>query len=321
MKYPAAFPQKQGMYDPRHEHDACGIGFVAHIKGERSHGIVQQALEILVSLDHRGARGAEANTGDGAGILLQILDRFLRQEMAAAGVELPSPGQYGVGMVFLPRPHASHRHFCETALESIVRDEGLSVLGWRDVPTDNSTVGLWAQSHEPIMRQVFIARPDSVADEMAFERKLYVVGKRAAHEIRHSDEEEGDAFYLASLSCRTIVYKGMLAPEQVEAYYPDLSDERMDAAIALVHSRFSTNTFPSWELAHPYRYLIHNGEINTLRGNINWMRTRESMIDAGVFGDDVSKLFPIIEEGGSDSAGFDNCLEFLISAGAPCRTR
>ena len=315
MKYPAAFPQKQGMYDPRHEHDACGIGFVAHIKGERSHGIVQQALEILVSLDHRGARGAEANTGDGAGILLQIPDRFLRQEMAAAGVELPSPGQYGVGMVFLPRPHASHRHFCETALESIVRDEGLSVLGWRDVPTDNSTVGLWAQSHEPIMRQVFIARPDSVADEMAFERKLYVVGKRAAHEIRHSDEEEGDAFYLASLSCRTIVYKGMLAPEQVEAYYPDLSDERMDAAIALVHSRFSTNTFPSWELAHPYRYLIHNGEINTLRGNINWMRTRESMIDAGVFGDDVSKLFPIIEEGGSDSAGFDNCLEFLHLGG------
>ena len=315
MKYPAAFPPKQGMYDPAHEHDACGIGFVAHIKGQRSHDIVQQALDVLVCLDHRGARGAETNTGDGAGILLQIPDRFLRAEMAAAGVELPAAGDYGVGMAFLPRIHEAHRHFCEQAFGEIAEDEGLHILGWRDVPTDHSSLGQGAQSHEPFMRQVFIGHSDGLTDEMAFERKLYALGKRAAHEIRHSDEEEGDAFYLSSLSCRTIVYKGMLAPEQVQAYYPELSDERVDASIALVHSRFSTNTFPSWELAHPYRYLIHNGEINTLRGNINWMRTRESMIDSGVFGEDVAKLFPIIEEGGSDSAGFDNCLEFLHLGG------
>ena len=316
MKYPAAFPPKQGLYDPRHEHDACGIGFVAHIKGVRSHEIVQQALEVLVCLDHRGARGAEPDTGDGAGILLQIPDRFLRDEMAAAGVELPAPGHYGVGMVYLPRVHPSHRHFCEQAFGEIVEDEGQRVLGWRDVPTDNSTVGLWAQSHEPVMRQVFVERGGDVADDvLAFERKLYVIGKRAAHEIRHSEEEEGDAFYLASLSCRTIVYKGMLTPGQLEAYYPELSDERVEAAIALVHSRFSTNTFPSWERAHPYRYLIHNGEINTLRGNVNWMKTRESMIDSGVFDDDLAKLFPIIEEDGSDSAMFDNCLEFLHLGG------
>ena len=320
-RYPSAFPPKQGMYDPAHEHDACGIGFVAHIKGQRSHDIVQQALDVLVCLDHRGARGAEPNTGDGAGILLQIPDRFLREEMAAAGVELPRPGHYGVGMAFLPRIHPSHRHFCEQAFGEIVEAEGQRVIGWRDVPTDNSSMGSWAQSHEPFMRQVFIERgPDTAGDDsdeavLAFERKLYVIGKRAAHEIRHSDEEEGDSFYLSSLSSRTIVYKGMLTPDQVQAYYPELSDERVDAAIALVHSRFSTNTFPSWERAHPYRYLIHNGEINTLRGNVNWMKTRESMIDSGVFDDDLMKLFPIIEEDGSDSAMFDNCLEFLHLGG------
>jgi len=307
------------MYDPAHEHDACGIGFVAHIKGHRSHGIVQQALDVLVCLDHRGARGADADTGDGAGILLQIPDGFLREEMAAAGVELPAPGTYGVGAVFLPRVHPSHRHFCELAFNEIVEAEGQRVIGWRDVSTDNGAIGLWAQSHEPIMRQVFIERGDGLADDeagiMAFERKLYVIGKRAAHEIRHSDEEEGDAFYLSSLSCRTVVYKGMLTPEQLQPYYPDLSDPRLDASIALVHSRFSTNTFPSWERAHPYRYLIHNGEINTLRGNVNWMKTREAMIDASVFNDDLANLFPIIEEDGSDSAIFDNCLEFLHLGG------
>ena len=315
MKYPAAFPKPQGLYHPRHERDACGIGFVAHIKGQRSHGIVRDALEVLVCLDHRGARGAEPNTGDGAGILIQIPDRFLREEMAQQGVNLPPAGEYGVGMVFLPRPHELHRHFCESALESIVREEGLKVLGWRDVPTDNSSLGSWAQSHEPFMRQVFIARGDEIADTMSFERKLYVIGKQAAHLIRHSEEEEGDAFYLASLSCRTICYKGMLAPEQVEAYFPELTDERVDASIALVHSRFSTNTFPSWERAHPYRYMIHNGEINTLRGNVNWMKVREALLESDLFGDDLKKLLPIIEEDGSDSAVFDNCLEFLHLGG------
>ena len=315
MKYPSAFPKPQGLYHPRHERDACGIGFVAHIKGQRSHGIVRDALEVLVCLDHRGARGAEPNTGDGAGILIQIPDRFLREEMAQQGVNLPPAGEYGVGMVFLPRPHELHRHFCESALESIVREEGLKVLGWRDVPTDNSSLGSWAQSHEPFMRQVFIARGDEIADTMSFERKLYVIGKQAAHLIRHSEEEEGDAFYLASLSCRTICYKGMLAPEQVEAYFPELTDERVDASIALVHSRFSTNTFPSWERAHPYRYMIHNGEINTLRGNVNWMKVREALLESDLFGDDLKKLVPIIEEDGSDSAVFDNCLEFLHLGG------
>jgi glutamate synthase (NADPH/NADH) large chain len=319
MKYPAAFPARQGLYDPRHERDACGIGFVAHIKGQRSHDIVSQALDVLVCLDHRGARGAEENTGDGAGILVQIPDAFLRQEMAAQGVDLPPAGRYGIGMVYLPRIHAAHRNFCEQALGEIVESEGLRILGWRDVPTDNSSLGDWAKSHEPFMRQVFIERTDAVpgdaSDLLAFERKLYVIGKRAAHEIRHSDEREGDAFYIASLSCRTIVYKGMLTPDQVEGYFPDLRDERVDASIALVHSRFSTNTFPSWERAHPYRYLIHNGEINTLRGNVNWMKVRESAIDGGLFGDDLHKLFPIVEEDGSDSAMFDNCLEFLHLGG------
>jgi len=308
-------PPKQGLYDPKHEHDSCGIGFVAHIKGERSNGIVRQALEVLVNIDHRGARGAEPNTGDGAGLLMQIPDHFFRAVMAAQGVTLPPLGNYGVGMVFLPRPHAAHRHFCETAFASIARDEGLQVLGWRDVPTDNSSLGDWAKEHEPVVRQAFISRPPELVDELAFERKLYVLGKRAAHEIRHSEEEEGDAFYLSSLSCRTIVYKGMLTPEQVEAYYPDLSDARVEAAIALVHSRFSTNTFPSWERAHPYRYMIHNGEINTLRGNVNWMKTRQSMFESELFGKDLEKLLPVIEEDGSDSAIFDNCLEFLHLSG------
>ncbi|MCH7735460.1 MAG: hypothetical protein IH961_09645 [Chloroflexi bacterium] len=308
-------PQKQGLYDPKNEHDSCGIGFVAHIKGVRSNSILRQALEVLVNLDHRGARGAEPNTGDGAGILMQIPDRFLRGVMAEQGVTLPPAGSYGVGMVFLSRPHAAHRHFCETAFASIARDEGLRVLGWRDVPTDNSSLGEWAKEHEPVVRQVFVSRSPELADELAFERKLYVIGKRSAHEIRHSEEEEGDAFYLSSLSCRTVVYKGMLTPEQVSAYYPDLSDPRLEAAIVLVHSRFSTNTFPSWERAHPYRYVIHNGEINTLRGNVNWMKTRQSMLESDLFGKDLQKLLPILEEDGSDSAIFDNCLEFLHLSG------
>ncbi len=314
MKYPSAFPPKQGLYDPRHEHDACGIGFVAHIKGRRSHGIVRDALEMLGCLDHRGARGAEPDTGDGAGLLLQIPDRFFRETLDAQDVVLPEPGAYGVGMVYLPRPHAAHRRFCEQALEEIVREEGQRVLGWRQMPTDHSSLGGWARSHEPVMAQVFIDRAEGL-DEMAFERKLYVIGKRAAHEIRHSAEEEGDAFYLASISCRTICYKGMLTPAQLPLYFPELTDPRVEASIALVHSRFSTNTFPSWERAHPYRYIIHNGEINTLRGNVNWMKTRESMLRSERFGGDLAKLLPIIEEDGSDSAMFDNCLEFLHLGG------
>ncbi|MEE2659006.1 MAG: glutamate synthase large subunit [Candidatus Latescibacterota bacterium] len=316
MKYPAAYPQPQGLYHPKHEHDACGIGFVAHIKGQRSHDIVQQALEVLDNLDHRGARGAEETTGDGAGILMQVPHEFLAAVMVEQGVQLPAPGEYGVGMLFLPRAREVDRHFCESAFESIAREEGFTVLGWRDVPTDNSSVGNWARGHEPFHRQVFLQRPDGIGDDpLAFERKLYILGKRASHEIRHSEEEEGDAFYVSSLSHRTIVYKGMLTPQQVPEYFEDLCDARVESAICLVHSRFSTNTFPSWERAHPYRYLIHNGEINTLRGNENWMHTRQAMLDSELFGDNLDKLFPIVEEDGSDSAKLDNAVEFLHLGG------
>ncbi|MFH1569846.1 MAG: glutamate synthase large subunit [Gemmatimonadota bacterium] len=311
---PHGFPPPQGLYDARHEHDACGIGFVAHIKGQRSHGILQQALEVLANLDHRGARGAEPDTGDGAGVLLQVPHRFLREVMESQGVELPEPGQYAVGAVFLPRPEA-HRRWCRETFERLVAEEGQTVLGWRTVPTDNSSLGNWARSHEPVIEQVFIRRSPDLADAMAFERRLYVIAKRASRHIRHGGEGEGDAFYLASLSHRTLVYKGMLTPEQVPAYFPDLCDPRTESAIALVHSRFSTNTFPSWERAHPYRYLIHNGEINTLRGNINWMHTREAMLQSELFGDDIRKLFPVIETDGSDSAMLDNCVELLHLAG------
>ena len=314
QKTPRGFPAKQGLYDPHHEHDACGIGFVAQLKGVRSHDIVEQALVVLANLDHRGARGAEPDTGDGAGILMQVPDRLLREDMAAQGVVLPEAGRYAVGAVFLPQPD-EHSRWCEEAFERIVAEEGQTVLGWRDVPTDNASLGNWARAHEPAMRQVFIGRGPGLQGGMGFERKLYVISKRATHEIRHGEEEEGDAFYLASLSHRTLVYKGMLTPDQVPAFFSDLRDPRLESAIGLVHSRFSTNTFPSWERAHPYRYVIHNGEINTLRGNVNWMHTREAMLDSDLFGDDLKKLFPIIEEDGSDSAMLDNCLEFLHLAG------
>ena len=309
VKYPG-LPARQGLYDPRRERDACGIGFVAHIKGIASNELVRQALTVLCNLDHRGARGCEANTGDGAGVLLQVPHRFFRERLdEEAGVQLPEPGQYGAGMVFLP-PEEEYRLRCERRLERIAAEEGQRVLGWRTVPTGEADLGATALSREPCIRQVFIER-SACADELAFERKLYSIGKRAAHEIRNNGDECGDYFYLCSLSCRTLVYKGMLTPAQVQAYYPDLSDPRLESAIVLVHSRFSTNTFPSWERAHPYRYLIHNGEINTLRGNENWMRTRQSMLRSDLFGSDLSGLFPIIEEDGSDSAKFDNCLEFL----------
>ena len=316
------FPPKQGLYDPKNERDACGIGFVAHVKGVRSHDLVRQGLEVLCNLDHRGARGCEANTGDGAGILLQIPDRFLREELGQQGIQLPEPGRYGVGMLFLP-PDAEQRSVCERQLEEIVGEEGQVVLGWRDVPTSDAGLGDTARSCEPRMRQLFIGRGDGVdGGDLAFERRLYVIGKRSTHRIRYGDDwQDGvgnsgnEYFYFQSISCRTVVYKGMLTPEQVGRYYGDLSDPRVEASIALVHSRFSTNTFPSWERAHPYRYLIHNGEINTLRGNENWMYTRQSLLQSDLFGDDLAQLFPIIEEDGSDSAKFDNCLEFLHLAG------
>ncbi len=311
---PLGLPPKQGLYDPQFEHDACGVGFVVNIKGKKSHEIVRQGIQILLNLDHRGACGFEANSGDGAGILIQMPHEFLKKAAKKEGFELPALGEYGVGMVFLP-PNARERKKCERLFEVIVAEEGQTVLGWRDVPTDNSSLGSTAKASEPFMRQVFIGRNPKLTDPMAFERKLYVIRKRAVTNIRNSGLKGSHYWYMASISYKTICYKGMLMPAQVDQYYTDLRDPSMDTALALVHSRFSTNTFPSWERAHPYRYVAHNGEINTLRGNINWMHARQAMFESELFGDDMKKVLPIIDTNGSDSAMFDNCLELLVLAG------
>ncbi|MEW6306413.1 MAG: glutamate synthase central domain-containing protein, partial [Verrucomicrobiota bacterium] len=311
---PNGLPEKQGLYDPQFEHDACGVGFVVNVKGKKSHQIVRQAVQVLLNLDHRGACGCEVNTGDGAGILIQMPHTFLKKACADIGIKLPAAGKYGVGMLFLP-PDAMERRNCERLFEVIVAEEGQEVLGWRDVPTNNSPLGATAKASEPCMRQVFIKRSPKIKDDMAFERKLYVIRKRAANEIRNSGLKGSHYWYAASLSYKTLVYKGMLMPGQVDAYYPDLCDPTMETALALVHSRFSTNTFPSWERGHPYRYVAHNGEINTLRGNINWMHARQSMFESELFGSDIKKILPIINTNGSDSAMFDNCLELLVLGG------
>jgi len=305
-------PKKQGLYDPCFEHDACGVGFVANIKGNKSHEIIRQGLTILENLDHRGAVGSEPNTGDGAGILLQMPDKFLRQVCAPLGIELPAPGCYGVAMIFTS-PEAPDRSSARHVLERIVREEGLTILGWRDVPTDNTSLGNTARAGEPKVRQLFLQKSEGCSDEQAFNRKLYIVNQRAIHEIR--DAEVDPYWYVASISTRTIIYKGMLMPVQVDRFYPDLRDPAMVSAIALVHSRFSTNTFPSWDRAHPYHFLAHNGEINTLRGNVNWMHARQSMFVSELFGDDIKKTLPVINTNGSDSAMFDNCLELLVMSG------
>ncbi len=307
-------PAKQGLYDPQFEHDSCGVGFVVNVKGKRSHEIVQQGLQILVNLDHRGACGCEANTGDGAGVLMQMPHRFLAKACADVGITLPPPGQYGVGFAFLPTDPA-HRKNCERLFEVVVAEEGQEVLGWRTVPTDNSMLGATARASEPFMRQVVIRRNPNLADDMAFERKLYLIRKRAVTEIRGSGLKGSHFWYMASLSYKTLTYKGMLMPGQLPQYFPDLVNPLMETSLALVHSRFSTNTFPSWERGHPYRYVAHNGEINTLRGNINWMHAREAMFQSDLFGDNVKAILPIINTNGSDSAMFDNCLELLVLAG------
>ncbi|MEB3100886.1 glutamate synthase large subunit [Ferviditalea candida] len=307
-------PSKQGLYDPRFEHDACGIGFVANIKGKKSNEIVHQALTILTNLDHRGGQGSETNTGDGAGILMQIPHKFLKKELAKKNINLPKAGDYGVGMVFFS-PDPAHRKQGEQILERIIAEEGQHLIGWRTVPTDDALLGETAKSSEPFIRQVFIKRSSAVKDELTFERKLYIIRKRAEREIRASETEGGEFFYFSSLSCRTIVYKGMLTTDQVDTFYLDLRDPSVETALALVHSRFSTNTFPSWERAHPYRYLIHNGEINTLRGNENWMYARQAVCESEVFGDDLKKVLPVIDADGSDSSKFDNTFEFLLLAG------
>ena len=310
----ASLPPRQGLYDPRFEHDACGVGFVVNIKGDKSHEIVEQALTVLQNLDHRGACGCEENTGDGAGVLLQVPHAFFEPACDGLGFQLPDPGEYGVGMLFLPDERKQRRQF-EKILEDIIAGEGQRLLGWRKVPTDNLYLGETAKSCEPFVRQVFVGRGEGISDDLAFERKLYVIRRRAENAIRYAGLPGGDFFYVPSFSSRTIIYKGMLTPRQVTTFYPDLSDPMVESAIAVVHSRFSTNTFPSWGRAHPYRYLIHNGEINTLRGNENWMHARQGMLASELFGADLKKVFPVIQEDGSDSAKFDNCLEFLALSG------
>jgi glutamate synthase (NADPH/NADH) large chain len=311
-----ALPPKQGLYDPRNEHDSCGVGFVANIKGRKSHSLIRQGLRILENLAHRGAVGADPLAGDGAGILIQMPDRFLREKCAAQGISLPSVGEYGVGMLFLPQ-EADARAVCEDLINHYIKAEGQSLLGWRDVPTDNTGLGESAKAVEPAIRQVFIGRGESSPAGDAFERKLFVIRKQVENAVRGLDKIDQAAFNIPSMSSRTLVYKGMLLASQVASYFIDLKDERMITALSLVHQRFSTNTFPSWGLAHPFRIIAHNGEINTLRGNINWMAARRHSITSELLGDDLKKLWPLIAEEQSDSACFDNALELLIAGGYP----
>jgi glutamate synthase (NADPH/NADH) large chain len=309
----SGLPSAQGLYDPRWEHDACGIGFVAQISGRKSHDIITKGIQVLINLTHRGACGCDPETGDGAGVLIQIPHQFFARECGKLGFTLPPAGEYGVGMVFLPvepRPRLE----CEGILERIIQEEGLTVLGWRDTPIDGSAIGRVARVSQPYIEQIFVGRAKGMTEDQ-LERKLYVVRKRAEAEIAASDIADKEFFYIPSLSARTIVYKGLLLAPQISKFYPELSDPEVVSALCLVHQRFSTNTFPSWQLAHPFRYIAHNGEINTLRGNVNWMHARQSVLSSPLFGDDMKKLFPIIQPGGSDSAAFDNVLELLVMAG------
>ncbi len=307
----SSLPPRQGLYDPVNEHDACGVGFVANIKGVQSHRIIRQGLGILDRLTHRGAVGADPRAGDGAGLLLQIPDAFFR---SVVDFELPANGEYAVGMVFLPQ-HEGSRNECEETIENLVQDEGQSLIGWRDVPVDNAGLGYSVKPTEPVIRQIFVSRGENCGDQNSFERKLFVIRKQIEKLIRDAEMEGGDAFYFTSFSSRTIVYKGMLLSDQVGEFYKDLKDERMESALALVHQRFSTNTFPTWDLAHPFRMIAHNGEINTLRGNVNWMAARKNSMASDILGEDLDKIWPLIPEGQSDSACFDNALELLVAGG------
>ncbi len=307
----------EGLYQSNQEHDACGVGFVAHIKGNKTHEIVSQALKILENLDHRGAVGADALMGDGAGILIQLPDALYREDMALQGVTLPAPGEYGVGMVFLPKENAS-RLACEQELARAIKAEGQVLLGWRDVPVNKDMpMSPTVRAKEPLMRQVFIGRGNDVIVQDALERKLYVIRKTASAAIQHLNLKHGKEYYVPSMSSRTVIYKGLLLADQVGTYFKDLQDPRCVSALGLVHQRFSTNTFPEWPLAHPYRYVAHNGEINTVKGNYNWMKAREGVMSSAVLGADLQKLYPISFADQSDTATFDNCLELLTMAGYP----
>jgi glutamate synthase (NADPH) large chain len=310
----AGIPERQGLYDPRFEHESCGVGFVVDIKGRKSHVILKQAIEVLNNLHHRGACGCEADTGDGAGVMIQMPYRFFQDFRTNLGFRLPKPGWYGAGLVFLPTD-PEVRYHCEWLFEGIAEEEGQKVLGWRTVPTDSTRLGLSAKATEPVIRQVFVARSEALPDAMAFERKLYVIRRRMENAVREMGGQEGAGFYICSLSHRTLVYKGMLKSDQLLPFFRDLQNPSMETALAMVHSRFSTNTFPTWARAHPYRFLCHNGEINTLRGNVNWMRARQSLFRSSLFGEDIAKILPVLDETGSDSGIFDNALELLHLSG------
>ena len=311
--------QPEGLYDPQFEHDACGIAFVVNVDGEQSHQIVVDAITALKNLQHRGAFGSDPDTGDGAGLLMQIPDRFFRKVCADQSIDLPAAGDYAAGMVFFPQD-ASTVAQMRAVVEETARSAGLPVLGWREVDQHGESVGPTSRSVEPRIDQVFLQRNPKLGSTLEFERALFILRRRVERAIRESGSEQSDEFYIASLSSKTIVYKGMLSAEQIDHYYPELTDPSVESALALVHQRFSTNTFPSWPLAHPYRYIAHNGEINTLRGNVNWMRAREALFDSSIFtlpglGDGIDAIKPLIREGISDSGALDNALELLLMSG------
>ena len=312
--HPKHFPDPQGLYHPQNEHDACGVGFICNLHGKKSHDIIHHALEILVRLTHRGAAGSDPLTGDGAGILLQIPHNFYQKKCAEIGIELPAEKEYGTGLVFLPQDEIE-RAQCISILEEAIQAEGQQLLGWRKLPTDNSKIGHIARSSEPHIMQIFIGRGEGATDERTFDRKLYLIRKTAENAIFASDMVNRDDFYIPTLTCRIIIYKGLLLPEQMEHYYPDLLDPEFESALALVHQRFSTNTFPAWKLAQPFHVLCHNGEINTLRGNFNWMNARQGLFKSTLFGENIERLFPIIQPGLSDSASLDQAVELLYHTG------
>src|SRR4051794_15003237 len=309
-------PAAQGLYDPALDKDSCGVGFIADIKGRKSHKIVEDAITILLNLEHRGAVGADPRAGDGAGIMVQIPHAFFARKAAEIGFALPAPGEYAIGYLFMPRDEAWREVIRKIYGEMIVR-AGMELLGWRAVPTDNSSLGESVKPTEPVHLQVFIGRGRKIKSEAEFERQLYVLRKAISNTIYRRRERRLSGYYPVSISCRTVIYKGMFLADQLGSYYPDLHEADFESALALVHQRFSTNTFPTWSLAHPYRMIAHNGEINTLRGNVNWMAARQASVSSPLFGEDINKLWPISYEGQSDTACFDNALEFLVQGGYP----
>ena len=314
--YRLRVPQPQGLYHPRNEHDACGMGLVASIRGEKSHDIIRKGLEVLINLTHRGAAGCDPETGDGAGILIQIPHEFFVRECAKLSIQLPEEHAYGVAMCFLP-VDKQDRLLCEGVLERIAQEEGLTLLGWRDTPVNGDAVGREARASQPYIEQLFVSRPEGI-DEDAFERLLYRIRRRTENEIAASEIEDKETFYIPSFSCRTIIYKGLMLAPQIEKFYFELANPLVKSALCLVHQRFSTNTFPSWKLAHPYRYVAHNGEINTIRGNVSWMTARQSVLESPLYDGHIDKHYPVISPDGSDSASSTTRLNFCSSPAVPC---